>query len=112
MMNALDILSRHPTIPSGVINSLVGYVNHRQQPGHFVRAVLENNLFAAMQRADSQSRKALPEIVDFIYDALPGNCYGDPQKVSAWLHPQPKPCAEVDLTDPTNLTTVALLCGT
>ena len=72
-------------IPRAVRRSIDYYAQQRVQPGGFVRAVLENDLLAAVQRADSTSAAALPVIVDYVYFNLPAQCYGSPAKVAKWL---------------------------
>lgn len=72
-------------IPDGSQAGLRGYFEKGIAPGHFLRAVLENDLFNAMGRADEFNRLALPNYVRFIYNYAPGNSYGSPEKVSAWL---------------------------
>lgn len=72
-------------IPGNIANGLKLYVEHRIKPGHFLTAVLENNLSQAINRADSESLSNLKEIVCFVYNDLPGTCWGSPDKVRGWL---------------------------
>lgn len=53
-------------------------------PGGFLEAVLSNDLFGAMGRADSESRRILYDLVCFIYNKLPSACYGNREIVHAW----------------------------
>ena len=50
-----------------------------------MRAVLENNLTEALGRADDRNQRAIKEIVSFIYNCLPRNCWGSREKVEKWL---------------------------
>ena len=72
-------------IPERTRESLVLYVEHRIQPGHFLTAVLENDLFGAFNRADDENTAAMRHIVAYVYNYLPSGCWGSPRKVSAWL---------------------------
>lgn len=72
-------------IPDWVKDSLDRYVNHRIETGSFMRAVLENDLFEAINRGDKDSLEALPNIVRYIYNNVRSDCYGSPQRVREWL---------------------------
>lgn len=61
------------------------YVKLKIRPGHFVMAVLENNLKEAFNRADDHNRLYLSEIVRYCHNTLPANCWGSEAKVAAWL---------------------------
>lgn len=52
--------------------------------GSFVQAVLENNLCEAVGRADNDNLEALPAIVGYVYNEVPSQCWGSPEKVEAW----------------------------
>ena len=65
--------------------AIENYLIHGFAPGGFLTAVLSNNLFLAIGRADHWNRKALPDIVQQISQNMPGNSYGDPQTVQDWL---------------------------
>jgi hypothetical protein len=61
--------------------SLTRYWHHGIPQGHFLTAVLENDLFEAIARADETSLTNLPQIVRYIYSNLPMSIYGSPEKV-------------------------------
>jgi hypothetical protein len=71
-------------IPEHIFEGLKGYALERQPVGHFLTAVLCNNLSEAIGHADSESLKAIKPIVQFVYNELPGNCWGSPAKVNSW----------------------------
>ena len=81
----LDALARNP-VPVYMQEGLIDYVVRRRDPGHFLTAVLENNLAGAIGRADSSNLKALQNWVRVIYNYAPSNCWGNPAKVKAWLN--------------------------
>lgn len=72
-------------IPEYMHESVLLYLLHRLQPGHFLTAVLENNLEEACGRADDTNRHALYAYVYFLYNFAPTTAWGSPEKVSAWL---------------------------
>ena len=47
--------------------------------------MLSNDLFGALQRADHETERAMPAIVRWVYNELPGNAWGSPAAVDAWL---------------------------
>ena len=52
--------------------------------GHFLTAVLSNNLIDAVGQADEMNLRALPAIVAYIYNEIPSGCWGSPEKVKEW----------------------------
>ncbi len=65
------------------------YVVHRIPTGSFLQAVLENNLMQAFARADDENILDMFSIVQYVYSHVPGNCYGSPAIVKAWLKERP-----------------------
>jgi len=61
------------------------YAKYRIPTGHFLQAVLCNDLMEAIGRADEENRADLFEICDYIYNHMPFQCHGSPEKVKAWL---------------------------
>ena len=76
---------RYPKIPEQILDSLYRYVEKRIPTGGFLRAVLANDLFEAMGRADSECINAILYICQFIYCNCPGGCYGSYQRVNEWI---------------------------
>jgi hypothetical protein len=68
-------------------SALSRYKKNKQTPGNFLRAVLENNLQKAVNLADPESKENLVAIVEFIYNTLPSNLYGNPTAVETHLNP-------------------------
>ena len=64
--------------------SLENWIEHGTRPGHFVTAVLTNNLFEAIARADSNNVKLLPDIVRWVYSHAPSSCWGTEEKMKEW----------------------------
>ena len=72
-------------IPESTIRTLTRYVEKRIQAGGFLTHVLCSDLFGAYSYADERNTEALPLIVKYIYNELPGGCWGSPEAVDQWL---------------------------
>jgi len=66
------------------------YAEHHGETGSFLRAVLENNLKESFARADDDNARDMHEIVAYVYNELPGACWGSPERVREWLAQKPK----------------------
>lgn len=62
------------------------YVDHRLPTGGFLQSVLENDLMGAMGMADHINRQRIFDICRYVYNNLPPNCWGSPEKVKEWLN--------------------------
>jgi len=71
--------------PKRFFDALERYAVQHVETGGFLRAVLENNLTVAVGVADQETVGELKQIVTFVYNRLPSNCWGTPDKVTAWL---------------------------
>lgn len=67
------------------IESLDAYAEQGRPTGGFLQAVLENDLFEALGRADTGSRHILFEICAHVHNHLTAACHGSPVKVRHWL---------------------------
>ena len=47
--------------------------------------MLKNNLSAAVSHGDRENIAALQVIVLYAYNEMPGDCWGSPERVAAWL---------------------------
>jgi len=72
-------------IPRDIQASLERYAANHVPTGSFLAAVLSNDLFDAVGRADDNNIVALPNIVKWIWSNLPRNCWGDRERVREWL---------------------------
>lgn len=53
--------------------------------GSFLMSVLKNDLTQAVGRADDDNLRGIREIVQYVYNELPGTCWGSPDEVKAWI---------------------------
>lgn len=61
------------------------YAKDGIETGSFLRAVLENDLFQAVHRADSDNLRDIQQITEYVNWELPAGCWGSKEKVQAWL---------------------------
>jgi hypothetical protein len=74
----------YDNIPKKTMDAMTRWSEHGVRPGSFLRAVLENDLFTAVGRADHENLPALPAIVSYVYQELPGDCHGSPIACDIW----------------------------
>lgn len=66
----------YENIPEQFRGGLERYFEQGIEPGHFMQAVLQNNLIDAVSRADEPSLAALKTIVQWLYCEAPGGTWG------------------------------------
>ena len=72
-------------IPPHTLQSLKSWASKGQPGGHFLRAVLTNDLKEAVSRGDSENLRALVPIVKFLYNYCPDVCWGSEVNYEYWL---------------------------
>lgn len=75
----------YETLPEGLQGGMQRYLEQGIMPGHFLTAVLKNNLFEAVMRADADNLKELPNIVKWIHWEVPSGSHGSIIKVKEWI---------------------------
>lgn len=72
------------TVPPALI---AGISRYRQgvPPGSCLRSILENDLFAAYQRADPDTSASMPAIIAYVIEHVPSHAVGSPEAVSRYL---------------------------
>lgn len=73
-------------IPERIMSNLTYYVKGEEAPGGFLYAVLCNNLFSAVSRADEEMKPLIPLLVMYINWEVPAGCHGSPEIVKAWMN--------------------------
>ena len=61
------------------------YVAQGIPPGHFLSAVISNNLSEAVAHGDDINSRCLPQWVKFFYNNPPGQCWGSPERFDNWI---------------------------
>lgn len=73
------------TVREDVLATLDRYGQDGVRCGGFLTACLENDLAAAVARADCDNKHTLREIAMYIHNELPSGCHGSPGAVAAWI---------------------------
>lgn len=76
----------YSAIPERIMSNLLSYVKGEEAPGGFLYAVLCNDLFKSVFRADPEIREIIPLIVGYIHWQVPAECHGSPEKVKFWMN--------------------------
>lgn len=66
------------------LDSLRWYIERGAPVGHFLHALLANNLVECVHHADGTNKRAIPEIVTWLFNYAPRECWGSEDKVNAW----------------------------
>ena len=75
----------HYGVPEHDVDGLFLYVFHGIMPGSFLEAVLSNDLMESFGRADHINKEKIFNICQFIYNEIPSDCWGSPEKMQAWM---------------------------
>ena len=84
-MKLVDYEKYEDRIPPRTLETLRNYIEYGVPTGGFLHSVLSDSLFGAFGKADSENRKALGDIVMFIYNEVPHHCHGSKEYVDDWL---------------------------
>lgn len=71
-------------VPEDMRESLCAHLCIGRPVGHFLTAVLSNNLYEAAGRADPLNAVALADYAKVLYNDAPPDSFGSPEKVTAW----------------------------
>ena len=82
--SALGYTDRHFQIPDAVARAIDAYLEQGRIPGHFLQAVIQNDLSAAIGRADEVSLANIKAIVCYFYNVAPGVSWGSKEKMTEW----------------------------
>ena len=72
-------------LPQNTKERIDCYIRQGVPPGSFLYAVLSNDLFEAVTRADEYNLQYLENICRYVYDSTPNACHGDLARVQHWL---------------------------
>ena len=76
--------THYPNVPEYTIEALNNWAQFGLPPGGFIAAVLANDLSDAVDRADQDNEAALVDIVRYVINELPMDCWGTDAKIAAW----------------------------
>lgn len=70
------------------IHELQQYVNERIMPQmELLRCLIRNKIPAAFEASSQEERLLLFEILNYMYDEMPPECWGSKQAVHEWINP-------------------------
>jgi len=75
-------------VPDHMLKAMEDWVAIGRRPGHFLTAVIENDLSAAVAHADASNGPIISAYVGWFYNEAPSSCWGSPSKADAWASRQ------------------------
>lgn len=84
MLDAEKLAEKYNKIPPHLVFAIVNYVATGQHPGSTLASLLNNDVFSFFNRADEETRAALPEILTLIHRICPPSSIGSPDSVTVW----------------------------
>jgi hypothetical protein len=85
MNKNLRVAMERKRIPVRMWDSIENYiVEGDHNVGHFVKAIITNDLTEAVAHADSENLALLPNYVKFFYNEAPLNCWGSEEAFQNW----------------------------
>lgn len=72
-------------IPNYMMGAIRRYIDKGISPGHFLTAVITNDLREACGRADDINLANLPAYVAFFYNEADNRCWGSQEAMNAWM---------------------------
>lgn len=77
-------LEKLNTLPGHMRDSVRLWIERAIPPGSFLTAVLCNDLFEALGRADEVNANALKNYAIYFHIFAPRGCYGSPERFAEW----------------------------
>ena len=71
-------------IPEHMRDGLALWIDRGVMTGHFMTAVMSNDLMGAFERADDMNIAAMRNWCVFLYSHAPRGCFGSPERVAEW----------------------------
>lgn len=72
-------------VPEHTQGGIKRYIEHGIEPGSFLYGVFCNDLKFAIGHADAINFGAIKEIMSWVYNYAPAECWGSPEKVNTWI---------------------------
>ncbi len=73
-------------LPEHLRDGMQRYIEQGVRPGSFLCSCIDNNALEASTRAaDTATLLALPDIMKFLFNDCPQDCWGSPSKREAWV---------------------------
>lgn len=72
-------------IPPQTLEHIRQYVEYHRPSGDFLRCLFSNNLVSTFYHADLDNTRCIADIVTYLWNYVPGNCWGSQEKYDAWI---------------------------
>jgi len=72
-------------IPERMRGGMIRYINTGIVPGHFLTAIITNDLKEVVRRADDENMQLIPLYVRWFYNQAPSPCWGSPTRLREWV---------------------------
>jgi hypothetical protein len=82
----LYFTGEYADIPKRMQDAMTRYVLEGVQPGHFLTAVITNDLRGAVNHADEENLPLLRTYVRWFFNVAPGSCYGSAKHMEEWIN--------------------------
>ena len=71
-------------VPDYMHEGIVEYILTGRPTGHYLEAVMSNDLFGAVARADIPNQRTLVDLVRWLVNHAPAGCFGSPTAYARW----------------------------
>lgn len=72
-------------VPERIVRGIKGYVEDHRPVGHFIQAIICNDLAEAINRADDEVVTCLQGIVRLFYNQVPSNAWRSKKNYEKWI---------------------------
>jgi hypothetical protein len=72
-------------IPEHMHGAVLRYILDGLDPGHFLSAVIKNNLFESFMFADHKNIKMIRQYVELFYNYAPSDCWKSEEAKQNWI---------------------------
>lgn len=81
----VEFTGDYAAIPPHMQEAIRRYLVQGFAPGHFLSAVIKNDLRGAVNYADATNLPLIKLYVQWFYNVAPGNCHGSPEIMKEWM---------------------------
>jgi hypothetical protein len=82
-----------------MLDAIRRYIVDGLPPGHFLTAIIDNDLREAVMRADDENMPNIPAFVAYFYNEAPADCWGSSHKRQDWIASIRKKQKETELRE-------------
>jgi len=72
-------------LPNHMHGAIVRYIMDGIPPGHFLTAVIDNDLREAFSRADDKNKPMIEAFLQYFYMEAPAQCHGSERDMERWI---------------------------